>query len=504
MSQTKQEVSVSAYKALKAKYEKLELKTKAIRTDCRKLRKQVKRLEESRSNWKNKAVSRQIEHKALEKRFKRQQDSSCPHRHRYPTWLITLVVSLRIYCNCSYGSIKKILTLLHQDYISSPTDISSKYEKNLLRQIPCEKTLQNWVSKVGFYHMKHTDNQLYGKEVALIIDESVRVGSEKLFLALLLPIQKLNKGVLSFQDVQVFHLEGSESWTGEKIAKALKSKLETHHLDLKYVVCDEGNNLKRAIRLLEVEHLPDISHLMGTCLKKVFRDLEDYKTFRSCIQKCQARLCLCEQSYLRPPKQRTKASPDSYRDMNQEKTLIWAQTIFQKWNELNEIEQQKLSLLQLHRPLINQMSTCIDISSSIANLLKNRGLNLKTIEEALEILNIETEQITVKKFITFLKQYLMKYKHFILQPEWKNRTVYVCSDTIERLFGCYKAKLSDNYFVTTSSIALEIPLICLPKKVLFQSIQNAMENIEISQIVKWRKSQNTSNQAAMRAEFFKK
>ena len=90
------------------------------------------------------------------------------------------------------------------------------------RAIPCEKTLQNWMSKAGFYHIKQSDNEVFEKEVALIIDESVRVGSEKLFLALLIPVNKVKNAILSFTDVRIFYLKGSESWKSDKIAKALK------------------------------------------------------------------------------------------------------------------------------------------------------------------------------------------------------------------------------------------------------------------------------------------
>ena len=82
--------------------------------------------------------------------------------------------------------------------------------------------------------------------------------------------------------------------------------------------------------------------------------------------------------------------------------------------------------------------------------------------------------------------------------------MHVCSDVIERLFGCYKAKLSDNYFVTTTAIALELPLMCLSREALTDNIQIALESITISNLKQWRHSQNTYNQTSMRAKFFKK
>ena len=115
MSQSKKEVSVSAYKALGLKVKKLEENTKDLRSEGRKLRKRIKSLESSREGWKGKAVSRQEKCKVLEKKFLRQTKTVKPKRHHYPIWLITLVVNLQIYCHCSYGNIRKVLELLQKD-----------------------------------------------------------------------------------------------------------------------------------------------------------------------------------------------------------------------------------------------------------------------------------------------------------------------------------------------------------------------------------------------------
>jgi len=256
MSQSKKGVSLSAYKALELKVQKLQKSQSEIRKECRALRRSLKSTKASRDNWKTKAVSRQKAYKSLERRFLSPQVELMPKRHRYPTWLIRLVIILRIYCHCSYGSIKKIVEVLQSDYLT----------RTVKAKTPCEKTLQNWVSKVGYYNLKSTDNKRFGKEVGLIIDESVRVGSQKLFLALLIPFEKHSSKILSFEDIQVFHLQGSESWTGDKIANVLKVHLEEYGLDLKYVLSDEGNNLKRGVKLLETTHIFDVSHAVATCL----------------------------------------------------------------------------------------------------------------------------------------------------------------------------------------------------------------------------------------------
>lgn len=497
MSITKKEVSISAYKALELKVVKLELKTKQLQTECRKLRKDVKRVSVSRDNWKKKLQTLRYNHNLLKKKFLRQRDRLEPKGHQYPTWLITLVVVLRIYCNCSYGSIVKVLCVLKRDYMFG----SSKEER-----LPCKETCQNWVSKAGYYYLQQTANELVNTEVCLIMDESVRVGTEKLLLVLACPHEKMELGTLSYEDVSVIYLKGSNSWKGEEIAVELKKTLKEKGLKVSYIVSDEGNNLVKAAKLLDYEHLPDISHLIATCLKKTFSKRVDYQDFSKAIGKCQAKLAMGKYSYLRPYKQRVKA-----RFLNQKKVVDWAEIIFDKWDTLDEKAKEKLASLRAHQSIVEELKEAIAMATIISKLLKINGLNNKTTNKALEIVDEklkmnEPNEIseTIKTFLIYLKEYLVTYQNFITKQRWKDKTVHVCSDVIERLFGCYKSKVSDNYFVTATTIGLELPLICLPKEELTANIQVALETVSMTKLKDWRNCQSTDSQSTMRTEFLKK
>lgn len=502
MRKSKKEVSLSAYLALELKYKELRETTKELRAECRNLRKKIKALKESRANWKDKAVEKNTALRDLERRFLRYQKALHPKGHHYPTWLVTLVVILRVYCHSSYGSIQKIVKVLQTDYFRGVQSL----------RVPCEKTLQNWVSKVGYFYLKNIDTERFGKEVALILDESIRVSSQKLFLALLIPLRKQGLENLSFEDVEVFHLEGAESWTGDKIADRIRRELSKRGLSLKYVVSDEGNNLKRAIKLLEVPHIPDISHAVATCLKKTFKELEDYKDFSASVNLIKAKLGLCEYSFLRPPKQRTKS-----RFLNQEKIVNWAEIILERWDKIPSAAQEKLAPIKAHQEVVAELKSCILMAKKVAEPLKTEGLNLKTINEAIKYTrrqklenlenineNGEVRYKNITIFIDQLMEYLERYKGILIQNEWQEQPIHICSDVIERLFGCYKAKLSDNFFVTASSIALEIPLMCLKREDIEKNIQVALESVSITNLTQWRKEQNPHNQTTMRAKFFKK
>jgi len=116
---------------------------------------------------------------------------------------------LRIKAGCSYGNIVKILKLLQFCFQLD------------LAQLPCENSIQNWVTKMGLYKLKQEDKGLKDKEVSLIIDESIRMGQEKQLLILVIPWKKEKKSALSFEDTEVLHIQGAKSWNGEKISKII-------------------------------------------------------------------------------------------------------------------------------------------------------------------------------------------------------------------------------------------------------------------------------------------
>jgi len=493
MSKTKKEVSLSAYRALEVKVTKLSTTNKELRGELRSAKKEIKRIRSSRANWKDKAVSRREGQDKLKRQLKGRNEADYPKRHHYPTWVIKLVIVLRIYCNCSYGSLPKIVEVLQKEYLYCASDL----------RIPNKKTMQNWVSKVGYFYIKEIDKELIGEELCLIMDESVRLGTEKLFLALVCPYQKLRAGNLTADQVRVIYVSGRSSWTGDKIAAELNKVIKEKGLRIKYVLSDEGTNLKRATRLLELPHIADISHLIATCLKKTFQNRDDYKAFVKTVGQCSTKLSMGAYSFLRPYKQRVKA-----RFLNQGKTVNWATIILEKWAILDKEAQAKLSALPDHKTIIELLGRALDLARLVAKMLKNKGLSQQTIQKAMQLVDEVIDDSTVnevaKTFAKHLQSYLVKYDEFINLEAWQGQTIPVCSDVIERLFGRFKAKVGDNHFVTVSTISLELPLMCLDKVQLTQKIKMALETIFMSDLKEWKQKQSADNQSGKRAKFFKK
>ncbi|MFT6937220.1 MAG: hypothetical protein ACJA1N_001520, partial [Saprospiraceae bacterium] len=266
---SKKEVLASALKAAERKIAKLEEELSIERNknreqgkESRELRKGNKRITTSRNNWKDKAVERNKTIKSLKSSrldLKVDLSKGCPARHHYDILIIMIAVLLRVKCQCSYRSIPNILSVIFNTLGSRKVELSD---------LPCPNTIENWVSKSGYSELKNGVKAYENQEVCLILDESIRVGREKLLVGLICAAEKVETKELNFEDMSVLVLEGRTSWKGDDIADVVNAKIEDNNLKVSYIVSDEGNNLKRAIKQIGCPHIADISHAIANCLKR--------------------------------------------------------------------------------------------------------------------------------------------------------------------------------------------------------------------------------------------
>ena len=87
--------------------------------------------------------------------------------------------------------------------------------------------------------------------------------------------------ILNFSDVRVAYIGYDTSWTAAKVEKAITATVKESGLKVAYMVSDEASTLKCAAKIANIPHLPDISHLLGTCLRKTYEKNEAYKNLLS-------------------------------------------------------------------------------------------------------------------------------------------------------------------------------------------------------------------------------
>lgn len=496
------------HKALENKFEKLFAQHEDLKTTKKDLTKtknylvqRVKELKESRDNWKQKSIIKSEEVKVLSSKIK-------PARHHYDLNIIELAVFLRIEGKLSYRSIPRVLSILKRVF-SLPLDI------------PCANTIQNWVAKAGHHHLYGDSTDQMKGSVNLITDESIQIGGRKVLLALLTPSQKNRDEALSFSDVEVAYIGFSKNWTGEKIAEVISSEVMREDININYSLSDEGNNLKKASRLLELPHVADISHAVATCLRRVYKKNTDYQSFMKQISAYVRGGVNKSFSYLLPPKIRNKA-----RFMNQHGIVNWAKALLNGYETLNDEEKEFFKDLSLHTSVIDSLDHCLQMAQQIALHLKEEGFNAYSYKLCKDILKTgQSIDNQCEIFSQELEKYIEGYQESLanlsflpgielqetdgeinteLPPVLPKILGYnVCSDVIESLFGKYKSITSNNSWVEASAIALELPLYTSTSEKIKANLKEAMEDVLLYEIKKWKDRNTPDNQMIKRQRFFK-
>ena len=449
----------------------------------RKLRRQLKSKGASAENWKEKNKYKRLENKALKAKIERGEKIN---RHHFPKRLIILSILLRIKGGCSYGGILKVLKILQ-----------FCFQLNLVK-LPCENTIQNWVTKTGLYKLKKEDKGLKGKEISLIIDESIRMGQEKQLLVLSVPWKKEGKTALRFEDTEVLHIQGAKSWNGEKISEVIDKLKKEHGFILKNILSDEDSKLKKASRLSEVLHIPDISHAVGTCLRRSFEKEEKYKAFTKLVASYQSKGVNQDISYLCPPKQRSKA-----RFMNQQGIVKWASRLLNRFDELGDKAYLFFGQLTEQQSIISDLDNSLLLAKQISLPFKKEGLSKQSIEKARQIIKEEKEEKGL--FGIFLRQisnYLDNYQQIV--NKIGSYAIHLSSEIIESMFSKYKNKAHNNTLTGLTKLNLELPLYSMKNEDLVNLIPIALENISMNNLEDWVEKHSSDNQLVKRNKFFKK
>lgn len=484
-SKKEYEVKIKKLERIISKLEKkvaqLAIAKKALNKEKCSLKQRVRELKQSRDNWKAKYKLKQEGIKQLQAKLSRKGKAKW---HHYSTNIVCLCVLLRTRCGCSYGSCRKILSLLNS-YFSLGLD-----------KIPCENTIQNWVSKLGLYTLEQTAIYSIDEQVSLIIDESIRLGQEKLLLILSVPFIKLKQGALNFQDVQVVYMKGAISWTGKKIGEVVEELQKTHRFKVKNILSDEDSKLKNACKLLSVSHVPDISHAIATCLKKVFEKTEEFKSFKKLIASYSSRGVNQALSFLCPPKQRTKA-----RFMSLHRVIKWANSMLENFGKLNKTQSDFFKDLRDQSSFIAILEECIGLAKEVSLPFKEQGLSKQTIEQAQNKIDIlQKKEGCIRIFCQELQKYISHYQEIIGDSE--ELKIHSSSEIIESMFGKYKSK-ANNYALTgLTSLNLELPLYGRAMEKVSLNMEQALEEISIAKLIKWRENNSSDNQLVKRQKFF--
>ena len=236
-------------------------------------------------------------------------------RHKYQEGIVELCVCLVGGCGiCPESAVKVVQHLNERLHLE-------------LEEIPCKNSIRGWVKKSGYYTYTHSELKSSKTPYAVIIDESMQIGTEKLLLSLGVPEAKTNKTALKINEVEVLDISVEKNWNGELISGKLK-EIGTKMGDSPgYVISDNASIMKKGIRKSSLIHLPDVGHTLAMFLERQYKESPDFLLLMKALAKVKNREIMRPVAYLLPPKQRIIA-----RFMNLTPCLEWAEKMLLHFN----------------------------------------------------------------------------------------------------------------------------------------------------------------------------
>lgn len=483
--------------SLGAKIRKLEEKltglkaTKsALKSDLRRTRGRLKEVSENRDKWRSRCrfLENGVQARTVNKR-KPKVSSEKIQGHQYSALVVRLCISAYILGNCGLRSSIKILSTL---------SIIVGLE---LGKLPAKSSLENWLKKLG-YSIYVSDLPQYPEcSYGLIIDESMVIGQERMFVILGMYSLKTGSEALEMSQIKVLHMGVQPSWTGEQIAATIKKVTEKEGKPPDYIISDGGITMIKGIMNAGLVRICDIGHEVARLTKKHY-GTPCLESFLAAAKQNKAKLIMTPSSYLLCPKQRNIA-----RFMNLKPIITWGLGILQNIGKLTPTEQVQFEWIKTHEGLLIELSKMLEKTEIILQKVKNEGLSHKTIEYCLAVLKKEQQElysIAFTNLLIDLEAYLIGEKEKL--PDANTRW-HASSDIIESLFGQYKSRKASNpqHGVTPFILFLPIMTRKVPgKDSLDIDVKGALEGVLLSDLKAWSRDHLIENQVVKRNKLFKK
>ena len=218
-----------------------------------------------------------------------------------------VALSVAFYARLSVGS-RQIVEIFN---------ILNEFMGNVFGKVPAYTTIGYWTQELGLSVYKESCSLFKDKRYALIVDESMMIGSEKLLLTLAMPA--INAGsAITEKDITIVDISIAKSWNGTSIKNVLEKVADKIGHKPEYVISDNGFTVCKAVRDAAYAHHSDISHTLGMFLERVYKKEADFQELSNNVQLARFKYNMQDVAYVQPPSQRSIA-----RFMNMSKWIDW-------------------------------------------------------------------------------------------------------------------------------------------------------------------------------------
>lgn len=329
-------------------------------------------------------------------------------------------------------------------------NILNEFMGDLFGKVPAYTTIGAWAKELGLSVYKEACDLFKDRRYALIVDESMMIGSEKLLLTL--AVDADHKGhAITEKDIVVVDISIARSWNGETIKDVLENVAKKIGHAPEYVISDNGSTIRKAVRESGFKHHLDISHSLGMFLERVYKKDADFQKLSNEVQMARLKYNMQDVAFVQPPSQRSIA-----RFMNMSKWIEWASRMQYVYHALQDDIKEVYKFIPDNAVLVDELSEAMDCITKIECDIKTNGISCESAARCkrLVINSMMNGNERQRRVGTYILEYLDNEVSFMGENELNNAS----SDPVESTFGVIKARMSDDKLVGVSTMILLIPL----------------------------------------------
>lgn len=355
---------------------------------------------------------------------------------------------------------------------------------------PSPSTIRNWVIRCGYHALTYT-RDLKG-DYAVIIDESIQIGKEKLLLMLGVKVDagQCYCAPLSGADVEVLGMEVQQSWTSPYIARFIQDNLRrSPGLRILHVVSDQGTSLLAAMRSLNLRWVSDCTHVMMNAVKEIFSQDVALSDLSASIGQIRRRLMLTDWSSLLPPTLR-----DKDRFLRIFTIVQWAGRMDDYWEKLPNTARQHIAFYRKAWPLIRRLRQVRELIVIASAILKTAGLSEHSLQRWKDAAAqyLDTQKVVTKQARAFIGKIDTYFARHAALYNGQSQ-VLCCSDIIESTFSRYKNK---GGMKAISADVLSIAL--YNREISSEFIRVALESVSCQTVEEWQAKNVCHNRYGLR------
>ena len=365
----------------------------------------------------------------------------------------------------------------------------------LVDHVPTRNTIDNWVRKCGLDELNCTPDDLENVDYAILSDECMMIGSQKLLPVVAIPANHQGRPVKP-EDVSVIGLNVAPAWNAENASAAMRENLSSVSHGPLYAVTDNNGMMKKSVSKLGIKWYNDISHTLAMFMERTYKDDPEFVNFNKEMALCKMRYNMKEVAYLQSPTQRTVA-----RFMNLTSWVEWSDNVMSIFSCLSSMERDVFSYLPKYASFIEEMKDMIEGIRYIERVFKHDGLSKRNCLRCRTyvIRNIMCGNERMRKVGHQILEYLTSQEALLNDNDVHNNS----TDILESMFGAYKYMKSPNKLNGVTPLVLHLPVMLKygePSSTTSYNVKQRLCNIKIRDIESWKSKNLLPNLVAKRIQ----